>query len=92
MTRVSDKDAYVRRQTGDGRHRCHWPGCSRVVPPAMWGCRAHWFKLPKPIRDAIWRAYEPGQEITKAPSAAYREAARTAQDWIAAQDRKGSLL
>ncbi len=92
MTRQSDKVAYVRRQKGDGRHRCHWPGCTRVVPPATWGCKPHWFKLPKPIRDAIWRAYEPGQEITKSPSAAYLEAARAAQAWIAAQDREGSLL
>ena len=92
MTGISDKVAYVRRQAGDGRHTCHWPGCTRRVPPAMWGCKPHWFRLPKGLRNAIWRAYEPGQEISKAPSAAYVEAARAAQRWIAAQDKGGVLL
>jgi len=27
--------------------------------------------LPKKLRDAIWREYVPGQEITKTPSDAY---------------------
>lgn len=48
----------------------------------MWGCRPHWFALPKAIRDAIWQAYQPGQEMTLTPSRAYVEAARAAQDWI----------
>lgn len=78
------KADYVRSATGhDPRHTCHWPGCTRVVPPAMWGCRAHWFKLPKRIRDRIWRTFEPGQEIAKDPSAEYLAAAREAQAWIA---------
>lgn len=64
------------------RHTCHWPGCERDVPPAMWGCSPHWFSLPKPLRDDIWRAYRPGQEITKTPSDAYVAAARAVQRWI----------
>jgi len=24
------------------------------VPPKMWGCKKHWFKLPKSLRDKIW--------------------------------------
>lgn len=63
-------------------HKCHWPTCSKQVPPAMWGCRRHWFMLPAPIRNAIWRAYVPGQENTMTPSAAYLEAAEAAQRWI----------
>lgn len=66
-------------------HACHWPGCKREVPPRLWGCKRHWFALPKRLRDRIWAAYEPGQEITKTPSAAYLAAARDVQDWIAAQ-------
>ncbi|MDR6887834.1 MULTISPECIES: zinc-finger-containing protein [Variovorax] len=65
------------------RHTCHWPGCSRAVPPAMWGCSPHWFTLPKALRDDIWRTYRPGQEITKTPSEAYVAAARAVQQWIA---------
>lgn len=64
-------------------HLCHWPGCPKQVPPALWGCKPHWFALPKHLRDAIWRYYVPGQEITKTPSEQYLEVARQVQDWIA---------
>lgn len=70
------------------KHTCHWTGCTQAVPPAMWGCKAHWFRLPKAIRDEIWRTYRPGQEITKTPSVAYVEAAKRAREWIAAQEPK----
>ena len=63
-------------------HTCHWPGCKRVVPPAMWGCRQHWFSLPAAIRKDIWATYWPGQEVDKKPSAAYLEAARRAQEYV----------
>ncbi len=62
-------------------HRCHWPDCELPVPPKMWGCRRHWFKLPKRIRDEIWRTYRPGQEIDKNPSSEYLEAAAAAREW-----------
>lgn len=68
-------------------HTCHWPGCKRAVPPAMWGCQAHWFALPQDIRRAIWRAYVPGQEIAKNPTRAYIDAAKRAQEWIANRER-----
>ena len=60
-------------------HTCHWPGCQKDVPPSRWGCSSHWYKLPKDIRDRIWRAYIPGQEITKTPSEAYLAVAREAE-------------
>jgi hypothetical protein len=63
-------------------HHCHWPGCPREVPPKLWGCLAHWRMLPPHLQREIWRAYVPGQEITKTPSPAYVEAARKAQAWI----------
>ena len=65
-------------------HTCHWPGCTKAVPPAMWGCKPHWFALPKALRDNIWKTYVPGQEITKTPNGAYILAAREVQEWIAA--------
>lgn len=61
------------------RHNCHWPGCTRAVPPRMWGCKPHWFALPKHLRDLIWATYRPGQEITKTPSPEYIEAANAVQ-------------
>jgi len=63
-------------------HHCHWDGCKREVPPKLWGCKEHWFKLPKPLRDAIWKEYRPGQEITKTPSARYVAVAILVQAWI----------
>jgi len=67
-------------------HTCHWPGCGRSVPPQLWGCKTCWFKLPKHLRDRIWRTYVPGQEIAKTPSREYIEAAREVQAWIAAKN------
>lgn len=63
-------------------HTCHWPGCPKEAPPAMWGCSPHWYKLPQELRNLIWRTYVPGQEITKTPSNAYIAAAKNVQDWI----------
>lgn len=63
-------------------HTCHWPGCGLAVPPHMWGCRSHWFTIPKYLRDKIWATYRPGQEITKTPSAEYIAAATEVQEWI----------
>jgi hypothetical protein len=53
------------------------------------GCRAHWFKLPKRLRDAIWRTYVPGQEISKTPSAEYLAVADEVQTWIAGEIQEG---
>lgn len=66
----------------DKGHHCHWPGCTAQVKPAMWGCSKHWYMLPKAIRDAIFRAYVPGQENRKDPSETYIKAAQAAQLWI----------
>jgi hypothetical protein len=71
------------------RHHCHWPTCTKAVPPAMWGCKIHWFKLPKSLRDMIWNTYVPGQEISKQPSAAYIKAAQAVQVWIKTEIEAG---
>ena len=77
------KVRYVADAPDSGGHDCHWPGCTKQVKPALWGCPQHWFTLPPSIRSAIWSAYRPGQEIYKNPSEQYLRAARRAQDWIA---------
>lgn len=69
------------------KHVCHWPGCDREVPAHVWGCRPHWFRLPKPIRNRIWATYRAGQEITKTPSREYVAAAQAARAWILANDK-----
>lgn len=81
-----DKRGYVRRRKNadPGGHHCHWPGCGKQVPAALWGCLKHWRMLPKYLRDKIWAAFRPGQEETKTPSREYVAAAREVQQWIAA--------
>lgn len=80
---MTDKFAHVRNAGQTRGHGCHWPGCEAQCPPAKWGCSRHWFTLPKPMRDRIWRAYRAGQEEDLRPSESYFEAARAAQAWIA---------
>ena len=63
-------------------HHCHWPGCTKEVPPKLWGCKEHWLKLPKHFRDLVWLHYVPGQEKRKDPSRAYCELALEIQKWI----------
>jgi hypothetical protein len=79
---LSEKVEYVKSQGQIRKHHCHWPDCDAEVPPAMWGCKTHWFKLPKHLRDRIWATYRPGQEINATPSRAYVTVARQVQDWI----------
>ncbi len=67
-------------------HHCHATGCTIKVPPEMFMCKRHWFSLPKPLRDAIWRTYRPGQCDDWNISHAYAEAARNAVRFIAARE------
>lgn len=78
----AQKTAYVLKQKQERDHICHWPGCGKQVPPAMWGCKQHWFKLPKRLRDKIWAAYRPGQEKDMRPSREYIDMATEVQQWI----------
>ncbi len=84
------KADYVRLQpvAAGERHTCHWPGCTNVVKPAVWGCRPHWFMLPPILRQAIWNTYRAGQEIDKRPSEDYLRVAQEVQDWIRDQARQ----
>ena len=75
---------HVRKATQTRYHTCHWPQCGKQVPPAMWGCKTHWFKLPAVLRARIWAAYKPGQEERMDPSSTYLAVAKQVEDWIAA--------
>lgn len=77
------KADYVRAAKQTRPHDCHWPGCGRRVPPAMWGCKAHWFTLPLALRNKIWAAYRPGQEESGEVSEDYFAVADEVQAWIA---------
>lgn len=77
-----NKADYVRSQGQTRQHHCHWPGCDKQVPPAMWGCKPHWFRLPLNLRRKVWATFRPGQERDMSPSSAYVKVARQVQDWI----------
>ncbi|RZI62360.1 MAG: hypothetical protein EOP37_03390 [Rubrivivax sp.] len=92
---LQDKVAYVRQQGQTRKHHCHWPGCTKQVPPAVWGCTPHWYALPADLRAQIWATFRPGQEVNGTPSVGYVETARRVQDWIRANvgcDRQERLL
>ncbi len=79
------KARHVKAQGQTRNHECHWPGCTAQVPPAMWGCKAHWYRLPKALRDKVWRTYRIGQERDMSPSAEYLAVVDEVQRWIKAQ-------
>lgn len=87
MTEIEKKVQHVLGASQTRLHHCHWPGCLEQVPPAMWGCRRHWYALPLELRNKIWASYRPGQEDDLKPSARYLAAAREAQTWIHANRR-----
>ncbi|MDP2346702.1 MAG: hypothetical protein Q8N34_03140 [Gammaproteobacteria bacterium] len=81
------KKSWVRARAsnmaGKEKHACHWPNCQKIVPPSMWGCKQHWFILPKELRDLIWETYTPGQEINgDLVKMEYLEASYRVQNWI----------
>lgn len=49
----------------------------------MFMCGAHWMKVPKHLRDLVWRFYRPGQEIDKRPTQRYLEVAAQAINAVA---------
>jgi hypothetical protein len=49
-------------------------------------CWPHWKKLPKHLRDAVWAAYIPGQEIRKDPTPEYMKVSEAARRWLAAAE------
>ncbi len=79
---LREKVDHVKSQGQTRKHECHWPNCKKQVPPAMWGCKDHWFKLPAVLRREIWLTYKVGQEITMTPSQAYLDAADKVEKWI----------
>lgn len=85
---IHKKVEYVLSQGQTREHTCHWPGCPRQVPPALFMCTPHWVTLPKDLRNRIWAAYEPGQEVDMSPSVEYLEVAQEAEIFAREYDRK----
>lgn len=92
MPTIAQKVDYVKQHGRiDSTHTCHWPGCDKLVPAAMWGCKPHWFKLPIVLRNMIWASYRPGQEVNKNPSDEYVQVANRVQQWIQEHGRQNNI-
>lgn len=47
-------------EPNDGKHVCPHPTCEIRVDHDKLGCSAHWFKLPRRLRNEVWRAWSDG--------------------------------
>jgi hypothetical protein len=63
-------------------HECPVKGCPQRVSPSMLMCRQHWYMVPKPLREAVYAAWQDG---AGAGSPAHRAAMKAATDAV---DRK----
>jgi hypothetical protein len=41
-------------------HKCPGPGCAQEVDSSMLMCPACWYQVPKPLRRAVWAAWNRG--------------------------------
>lgn len=71
---------------------CAVASCNERVRPGQLMCRAHWFELPKALRDDVWRTWRRVQRWSGSPLdsrraeiAAYRVAVTAAREWFSAQ-------
>jgi hypothetical protein len=67
-------------------HLCHAKGCKTPVPPRLLMCGKHWRLVPRPLQQAVWRHYRPGQEVDKEPTGAYLDAAQMAIEAVEKRD------
>lgn len=79
---IDEKVKYVKSQGQTRNHICHWPGCNKQVAPALWGCREHWYMLPRHLRMKVWAAYKIGQEKTMNVSSEYIKVMKELREWI----------
>jgi len=71
------------------KHTCHAIGCRIEIPPKLFMCPEHWYKIPQDLRDQVWHHYKPGQEIKKNPSSSYLSVAKAAIVAVREIERQG---
>lgn len=69
-------------------HHCHATDCTTAVPPEMFMCRLHWYKVPYHQRQMIWKTYREGQCDDMNPSRAYCLVAKEAVITVARKESK----
>lgn len=65
-----------RGPAGD-RHDCAVPVCDVQIDRARLMCPPDWYRVPKPLRDAVWRTWRGGAGVL---TPAYLSARRAAVD------------
>lgn len=55
--------------SAEGRE-CAAPTCSITISRKFLMCRQHWYQVPKPIRDEVWRSYKEEGVLSEAYIAA----------------------
>ena len=58
-----------------GQRRCPGPGCAELVSASRLMCRDHWYQVPRPLRDEVWRTWASGAGLLTAEYHAARQAA-----------------
>jgi hypothetical protein len=67
-------------------HECPATGCDREVSIDMLMCRSHWYMIPKPLRTAVWNAWQDGAGAGSAQhTAAISAAIRSVNEKLAAK-------
>lgn len=49
----------------NGTHQCPHPKCSTIISNRFAFCRAHWYRVPRELRDQIWKSYLDGNAGTR---------------------------
>lgn len=70
------------------KHFCHAVNCTKIVAPKMLMCFQHWRMVPKPLQQAVWAHYRPGQEVDKRPTSDYLDAANAAIKAVAEKEKR----
>lgn len=69
-------------------HDCAVRPCPVRIPRRMLMCVGHWRQVPKPLQDAVWATYKPGQERDgEQPSHDYRIAMHAAVQAVRSRTR-----
>lgn len=64
-------------------HRCPKPGCTVDVGHDYLMCAVHWRRVPKPLKDEVWRTFKAGRlskEHVAAMGAAIEAVSRSGQN------------
>lgn len=73
-------------------HHCHARFCGRSCKPEWLMCPRHWRMVPRPLQQAVWAAYRPGQCDDKKPSEAWFQAAEAAIAAVFEKERAAGIF